>query len=212
MVLWLFPPASIHLLAGEKDLLSPIANDDQIQRGYAQLQNVRDPDGRDIIAATLYQWLCAAVLTAYAEPVELVSSIGSLCTMEEGINLVWQMGMAHAIVVGSNPDSFLRRAPASLKPLIIPAVTNATGNVGALRAKPEGVTSRVTRKQMWNDLVRASTPQSEIDGITTSEMFCQWQKLASMQKSRLPLAPLPTPCPPSTSRQCTTWQMPKQQK
>lgn len=228
---WDSGAASIHLIAGEKDLLSPIANDGQIQRGYAQLQNVRGPDGRDVVAPTLYQWLCAAVLTAYAEPVELVSSLGSWCTIEEGINVVWQMGMAHALVAGSNPDSiavtrsikmqFLRGAPASLKPLIIPAVTNATGNIGALAdtlrdigdvisgpsvqavnkgkaAKAKGVTSGVTRKQMWNDLVRAGVPRSEIDGITTSEMFCRWQKLGTTQKSQLALVSPPTPRPPST--------------
>lgn len=65
----------------------------------------------------------------------------------------------------------LKRAPASLKPLVIPAVTNATRNVGALAntlreigavtlgpsvqmvdkeklAKPKGVTPWVTRKQI----------------------------------------------------------------
>ncbi|PKU31808.1 hypothetical protein llap_17887 [Limosa lapponica baueri] len=75
----------------------------------------------------------------------------------------------------------LREVPASLNPLIIPEVTNATGNVGALAnilkeigavtsgpsvqvvnkgklAKPKGVTSCVTRKQMWNDLVQAGVP------------------------------------------------------
>jgi len=59
--------------------------------------------------------------------------------MEEGINLLWQMGMAHALVMESNPDSVavtrsvkmqvLGGVPASLKPWIIPAVTNVTGNV-----------------------------------------------------------------------------------
>lgn len=38
-------------------------------------------------------------------------------------------------------------------------------------AKPKGVTSWVTRKQMWNDPRQADFPQSEINGITTSEMF-----------------------------------------
>ena len=62
--------------------------------------------------------------------------------MEEGVNLVWQMGMAHALVTASNLDrvaatrsikmQFLRGVPASLKPLIIPSVTNVTGNVGTL--------------------------------------------------------------------------------
>ena len=150
------------------------------------MQNIRGPDGGDIIAPTLYQWLCAAVLTAYAEPVKLTSSLANWCTMKEGINLARQMGMAHALVTGSNPDrvavtrsikmQFLRGAPASLKPLILPAVTNAMGNVGTLEdtlremeavisglsvqvvnkgkpAKPEGVTAWVMRKQMWNDLV-----------------------------------------------------------
>lgn len=59
----------------EKDLLSPIDGDDQIQRGYAQLQNTRDPDGQVIIERKLYQWLCAAILIAYADPVELASSL-----------------------------------------------------------------------------------------------------------------------------------------
>ena len=117
-------------------------SDDQIQRGYAQLQNIRGSDGQDIIAPTLYQWLCAAVLTAYAEPVKLVSSLGNWCTMEEGINLVRQMAMAHALIMGSSPDrvaamrsikmQLWRGAPASLKPLIVPSVTNVTGNVGTL--------------------------------------------------------------------------------
>uniref|UniRef100_A0A8C8B5N5 Uncharacterized protein n=1 Tax=Otus sunia TaxID=257818 RepID=A0A8C8B5N5_9STRI len=216
---WDSGAASINSLVGEKDLLNPIANADQIQRGYAQLQNIRGPDGGDIIAPTLYEWLCAAVLTAYAEPVKLVSSLTNWCTMKEGINLARQMGMAHALVTGSNPDrvaamrsikmQFLRGAPASLKPLVIPAVTNDKGNVGALadtlretgavisrpsvqvvnKGKPEktkGVTARVTRKQMWNDLVQASIPQSEIDGITTSEVFRRWQKLALTQKANHP--------------------------
>ena len=84
----------------------------------------------------------AAVLTAYAEPVKLVLSLGNWCTMEEGSNLVWQMGMAHVLITGSNPDSvavtriikmqLLRGAPASLNPLIIPAVANAAGNAGIL--------------------------------------------------------------------------------
>lgn len=139
---WDTGAASIHLSVSEKDLLSPITHDDQIQRGYVQLQNIRDPDGQDIIASTLYQWLCAAVLTAYAKPVELVLFLGKWSTTEEGIHLVRQMGMAHALIMGSNPDRvtvtrvmkmrLLRGAPASLAPLITPAVINVTSNAGAL--------------------------------------------------------------------------------
>uniref|UniRef100_A0A8B9Z4H2 Uncharacterized protein n=1 Tax=Buteo japonicus TaxID=224669 RepID=A0A8B9Z4H2_9AVES len=211
---WDSGAASVHLLAGEKYLLSPIAKDDQIQRGYILLH------------------LCCinGCAQAHTELVKLVLPLGNWYTMEEGINLVWQMGMAHVLVKGSNPDrvavtrsikmQFLRGAPAPLKPLIMPAVTNAMGKVGALAdtlreigavisgpsvwvenkgqlAKQKGVTSQVTRKQMWNDLVQASIPRSEIDRITTSEMFHRWQKLAPTQKSRPPLAPPPTPCPPS---------------
>lgn len=58
---------------------------------------------------------------------------------------------------------------------------------------------------MWNDLVQVGVPQS--DGITTSELFCQWQKLTPKQKKKkkkIPLHPI--------SRQGTTWQVPKQQK
>uniref|UniRef100_A0A663EYR4 Uncharacterized protein n=1 Tax=Aquila chrysaetos chrysaetos TaxID=223781 RepID=A0A663EYR4_AQUCH len=220
---WDSGAASIHLLIGEKNLLT---KDNQIQQGYAQLQNIRGPDGQDIIAPTLHQWLRAAVLTAYAEPAKLVSSLRKWCTMEEGINLVQQMGMAHALVTGSNPDrvavtsikmQFLRGVPASLKPSIIPAATNAMGNIGTLAdtlreigavisgpsirvvnkgrpAKPKGVTTQVTRKQMRNNLVQT----------------------ASIQKSQPPqphhqFHAHPPPLP-ATSRQCTTWQIPKQQK
>lgn len=35
---------------------------------------------------------------------------------------------------------------------------------------------------MWNDLVQVGVPQS--DGITTSELFCQWQKLTPKQKKK----------------------------
>lgn len=54
---------------------------------------------------------------------------------------MWQMGMAHALFLGSNLDKvaitsdkvqFLGGVPASLKALTTAAVTNATGNVGAL--------------------------------------------------------------------------------
>ena len=112
--------------------------------------------------------------------------------------------MAHVLITGFNSDrvsltrsikmQLLRGAPGSVKPLIIPAVPNATGNVGALAntlreigtvtsgpsvrvvnkgklAKPKGVTSQVMRKQMWNDLVRPGIPRSEKHGIITSEMF-----------------------------------------
>lgn len=94
---WNSGAASICLLMDEKDLLSPIAGDDQIHRGYAQLQNIRDPDGQVIIERKLYQWLYAAILTAYADPVVLASSLRNWYTMEEVINLVRQMGMAHAL-------------------------------------------------------------------------------------------------------------------
>ena len=69
-ILWAWDSgaASIPLLMGEKGLLSPIASDDQIQWGYAQLQNITESDGQDLTAPMLYQWLRAAVLTAYAEP------------------------------------------------------------------------------------------------------------------------------------------------
>lgn len=46
---------SIHLLVGQKYLLTPIATDNKIQQGYAQLRNIRGPDGWDIVAAMLHQ-------------------------------------------------------------------------------------------------------------------------------------------------------------
>ena len=68
--------------------------------------------------------VCAEALTAYSEPVELVLSLRNQCTMEEGINLLWQMGMTYVLVMGSTLDSvavmrsikmqFLRGRPASL--------------------------------------------------------------------------------------------------
>lgn len=123
------------------------------------MQNIRDPDGQDIIAPTLYQWLCAAVLTAYAEPVKLVLSLGNWCTIEEGINLVRQMGMAHALITRSNPDrvtvtriikmQLLRGAPASLIPLIIPAATNAAVNVGALANTLREIWAVILEPSVW---------------------------------------------------------------
>lgn len=171
-------------------------------------------------------------------------------TMKEGVNSLRQMGMAYASTTGSSPVTaavrtsikrqLLRGAPASLKPVIIPAVVNATGSVGDLantlweiwalisgpsvqvvdKGKPakqkRGDTPQVTRRQMWNDLLQAGVPRSEINGITTSEMFCQWQKLSHTQKTRLPPAPLPAPRPPTAlpaaSGQGSAWKMPKQHK
>jgi len=82
-------------------------------------------------------------------------------------------------------------------------------NKGKL-AKPKGVTARVTRKQVRNDLVQAGTPRSEIEGITTSEMFHRWQKSAFMQEKLTTPIPTPALCPPSalpgTSTQDATWQ------
>ncbi|KAK2521985.1 hypothetical protein Q9966_012939 [Columba livia] len=101
---WDSGAVSIHLLADEQDFLSPIAYGDQIQQQYAQLQTVRGPDRQDIIAPTLYQCLCAAVLTAYAEPVESVLSQGNWCTMEESIDLVRQVGVVYALIMRSDSD------------------------------------------------------------------------------------------------------------
>lgn len=72
---WDSGAVSIHLLVSQKDLLTPIATDNKIQQGYAQLRNIRGPDGWDIVAAILYQWLCVAVLTAHADTAQLVSSL-----------------------------------------------------------------------------------------------------------------------------------------
>lgn len=80
--------ACIHLLIGEKHLLSPTVSDNQIQQGYAQLQNIKAPDRKDVAAPMLYQWLCDAVLTSYADTAKLVSSLGNWCTMEEGISFL----------------------------------------------------------------------------------------------------------------------------
>lgn len=173
---------SIHLLADEQDFLSPIAYGDQIQQQYAQLQTVRGPDRQDIIAPTLYQCLCAAVLTAYAEPVESVLSRGNWCTMEESIDLVRQMGVVYALIMGSDSDGV--------------AVTSATGNAGTLANALRGtgavtsgpsvwvvdngnpatlsrVTAQVMRTLVWNDLVQAGIPRSEISGIIPSQSFCR---------------------------------------
>ncbi|XP_064898024.1 uncharacterized protein LOC110355336 [Columba livia] len=204
---WDSGAVSIHLLADEKDFLSPIAYDDQIQQCYAQLQTVRGLDRQDIIARTLYQRLCAAVLTAYAEPVESVLSCGNWCTMEESIDLVWQIWVTYALIMGSDSDRV--------------AVTNATGNAGTLANALRGigavisgpsvwvldngnleklkrVIAQVMRTLRWNDLVQASIPWLEIRGIIPSEIFCRLQKLMLMQKSQPALAPPPTLHPPST--------------
>lgn len=72
----------------EKDLLSPTASEDQIQWGYAQLQNIRGPDGQDAAAPTLYKRLGTAVLIAYADAANLVLFLRNWCTMEEGISFL----------------------------------------------------------------------------------------------------------------------------
>lgn len=123
---------------------------------------------------------------------------------------------ARALITGFNPDrvavtrsikiQFFRGAPASLKPLITPALTNTIGNLGALASilreigavtwrsfvqvvnkgkstNPKGVTSWVLRKQAWNDCVQASIPLSETNVIAISELFHRQQKLAPIQKS-----------------------------
>lgn len=46
---------SFHLLLCEKDLLSPMITEHQIQWGCDQLQNIRGPDGQDTAAPTLYK-------------------------------------------------------------------------------------------------------------------------------------------------------------
>lgn len=131
----------IHLLVGEKDLLTSLATDNKVQQGYAWLRITRGTDGWDIVALKLYQWLCTAVLTAHENAAESVSSLGNWCTMEEGIGLLWQMEATHALITGTNPDEvavtsikmqFVKGAPNKLKPLVILAVTYATGNIGAL--------------------------------------------------------------------------------
>uniref|UniRef100_A0A8C3JKN9 Uncharacterized protein n=1 Tax=Calidris pygmaea TaxID=425635 RepID=A0A8C3JKN9_9CHAR len=246
---WDGAAASIHLILSEKDLLSPITTDDNIRRAYIQLQNITGPDGQDIVAPTLYQWLCAVVLIAHPDPSQLAASLGPWHTIAEGITVLRQIGMAHALAMGANPDDvlvtkvmrmqFLKQASESLKPLIVSTVTDATGTIGALvnklreigdtmsgpsvrvinrrkQTKSNGATARITRKQIWADLVQAGVPRSEIEGITTSEMFRRWHKLAFTWKNRLVSSPPRTPCPPSPPsaplRPDSNWQMPKQQK
>lgn len=207
---------SIHLLADVKDFLSPIAYDDQIQQRYAQLQTVRGPDRQDIIAPMLYQCFYAAVLTAYAEPVESVLSHGNWCTTKESVDLVQQMGVGYTLITGSDSDRV--------------AVTNATGNAGTLAnalmgigavisgpsvwvvnngnlAKLKRIKAQVMRTLMWNDLVQAGIPRSEISGIIPSQIFCCLQKLMLMQKSQPALAPPRQHCthpPPHLPPQCRT--------
>lgn len=71
---------------------------------------------------------------------------------------MWQMGMAHASLLGSNLDSaavtsvkkqFLRGAPASPKPLTTAAVTTATSNVGALANSLEEIWAVILGPSAW---------------------------------------------------------------
>lgn len=140
MQAWDSGAASIHLLTGETCVLSSLVSDYPIQQGHAHLlQSIRDPAGQDIIVPTLSQWLCAAVVTVYAEPVEIVVFLGNWCAMEEGVTLVQQMGVALVLITGSIPNrvavtisikmQLLREVPATKTPRY--TSSRNTGNVGA---------------------------------------------------------------------------------
>lgn len=141
--------------------------------------------------------------------------------MEESIGLLRLVGTGYALTTGSNlvdvavmrniNMQFVKGALDKLKPLIIPAVTYVTGNIGAFTnalrdigavisesalqevrenklSKLKRVTSQVTRKEMRNNCMQAGVPQSEIDGIT-SEMFCRWKKLVPAKRDYPPHHP-----------------------
>lgn len=151
------------MLAAEKDLLCPISKNDSIQREFVQLRNIRNADGQDITAPTVYQWLCAAVLRTHTDPRELMPSLGSWSTISDGTILLREMGMAHALLTGTSPDNIpitrsirmelLKRAPVSVKPCLISTIQAATGNVGALvtamkdlETMPSGPSVRMVNK------------------------------------------------------------------
>uniref|UniRef100_A0A8B9NVV7 Uncharacterized protein n=1 Tax=Apteryx owenii TaxID=8824 RepID=A0A8B9NVV7_APTOW len=201
---------SLSLLREELNLMSPLSTDAQVQYYLTQLTAPQDGAGNIIVAPTLYQWLCAAVVGAYPSTDELAATVGAWRTLEEGINMLRQLGVAIGLADGEGPDGveitrqmktqLLRGAPSALKPLLFGIVMPATGTVGQTRAvwnskgrKLAGTTKlsgKVTRRQMWTDLLQAGVLRDEINGLSTADLFKRWQRLPANQQYRTqPTAP-----------------------
>ncbi|XP_068782223.1 uncharacterized protein [Struthio camelus] len=135
----------------------------------------------------------------------------------DGVEITWQM-----------KTQLLRGAPSALKPLLLGTVMPATGSVGALvnnirdlalvggpdtkqaRAawnskvkKLAGTTKlsgKVTRRQMWTDLLQAGGLCDEINGLSTADLFKRWQRLPANQQYRTQPTVPPAPA--------TAWKLP----
>uniref|UniRef100_A0A8B9PFB1 Uncharacterized protein n=1 Tax=Apteryx owenii TaxID=8824 RepID=A0A8B9PFB1_APTOW len=224
---WDAGAGSLSLVREELNLMSPLSTDAQVQYYLTQLTALRVGAGNIIVAPTLYQWLCAAVVGAYPSTDELAATVGAWRTLEEGINVLQQLGVAIGLADGEGPDGveitwqmktqLLRGAPSALKPLLFGIVMPATGTVGALihnirdltlvgepdtkqarvvwnskGRKLAGTTKlsgKVTRRQMWTDLLQAGVLCDEINGLSTADLFKQWQRLPANQQSDLPRPP-----------------------
>uniref|UniRef100_A0A8B9QF73 Uncharacterized protein n=1 Tax=Apteryx owenii TaxID=8824 RepID=A0A8B9QF73_APTOW len=205
---WDAGAGSLSLVREELNLMSPLSTDAQVQYYLTQLTAPWDGAGNIIVAPTLYQWLCAAVVGAYPSTDELAATVGAWRTLEEGINVLRQLGVAIGLAGGEGPDGveitwqmktqLLRGAPSALKPLLFGIIMPATGTVGALihnirdltlvGRKLAGTTKlsgKVTRRQMWTELLQAGVLHDEINGLSTADLCKRWRWLSADQQYAL---------------------------
>uniref|UniRef100_A0A8B9PI82 Uncharacterized protein n=1 Tax=Apteryx owenii TaxID=8824 RepID=A0A8B9PI82_APTOW len=205
---WDAGAGSLSLVREELNLMSPLSTNAQVQYYLTQLTSVRDGAGNVIVAPTLYQWLCAAVVGAYLSTNELAAAVGAWCTFEEGINVLRQLGVAIGLAGADGPDGveitwqmksqILRGASSALKPLLLGTVMPETGTVGALVnnirdlalvGEPDTKQARAVRnskgrKLMWTDLLQAGVLRDEINGLSTADLLKQWQRLPADQDNK----------------------------
>lgn len=116
----------------------------QIRHALQEIQGIQDNSGQDIEAPSLYRWLLAVADTVCLSTGELAATVQPWQTIPKGVNALWQLRMAHMVVLGcaKAPDDvqvtkliktiFLRLAPTKLEVPLMAIVMATNERVGEL--------------------------------------------------------------------------------
>ncbi|PKU33021.1 hypothetical protein llap_16674 [Limosa lapponica baueri] len=116
----------------------------EIRQTLQEIQGIGDNSGQDIEAPSLYRWLLVVSDAVYLSTGELAATVQPWRTIPECVNALWQLGMAHMVMLGCTkaPDdvqvtksietTFLRLAPTELEAPLMAIVMATDEWVGEL--------------------------------------------------------------------------------